>query len=64
MSVELEPVIGEGERGLVSIKRDPAGRRNWHVTVRIGDSQEQLDTAYEIARRIELRLAEDDPPPK
>ena len=53
-----------GERGLVRIQRASNGQRTWAVTARVGERAEDLRQAYEAAREIEVRLAEDDPPPK
>lgn len=61
MSDELE--ARSAERGLVRIARTREGRA-WQVTARVGDTADELRQALDIAREIEQKLREDDPPPK
>jgi hypothetical protein len=45
------------ERSLVRIWIGANGKRQWSVSVRAGDTPEELASAYTIAREIEERLA-------
>lgn len=58
---ELPPLDARSiEQGLVRIARGSQGQRTWQVTARVGDTAEDLDQAYRIAREIELRLRAED----
>lgn len=52
-----------GDRGLIRIAQGDRGR-SWVVTVRVGDTAEELQRAYDVAKRIEAQLRADDPPVK